>query len=53
MLAVIAAILFAVGFILSVAGAHLGNLDGVAWLLAGGFFLALHAAWPYTPWRHP
>lgn len=51
MLAVIAAVLFAVGFVLRLAGASLGKMDGIAFVLAGLFFLALHLVWPLTPWH--
>jgi hypothetical protein len=53
MLAVIAAILFGVGFVLRLAGVALGKMDGLAWVLLGLVFLAAHAAYTTYPWRRP
>jgi hypothetical protein len=52
-LAVIAMILFAVGFVLRLAGTSLGKMDSLAWLLLGAVFMAAHAAFAWYPWRHP
>jgi hypothetical protein len=51
--AVIALIIFAVGFVLQLAGASLGRMDGLAFLLLGAVFMAAHAAFAWYPWRNP
>ena len=54
MLAVIAAILFAVGFICA-AFIH-GNVPAAivpGFLYLGLAFLAVHLVWPSTPWHRP
>lgn len=53
MLAIVAAIIFAVGFVLRIAGASLGRMDALAWALLGLFFLALHCALNWWPVRRP
>lgn len=53
MFALIAAILFAVGFVLHLAGATFGKMDGIAWLLLGAVFMAAHALFVWYPWRRP
>lgn len=53
MFAVIALIIFAVGFVLQLAGASLGRMDGLAFLLLGAVFMAAHAAFAWYPWRNP
>lgn len=55
MLGVIAAILFAVSWFEHGAGSgHVPawfNWQGT--MVLGLFFLALHAYWPWTPWKRP
>lgn len=53
MLAVIALIIFAIGFVLRLAGASLGKMDSLAFLLLGAAFMAAHAAFAWYPWRRP
>jgi hypothetical protein len=45
MFAAIAAILFAIAFLLNVFHGHLGSLSIIDWELAGLFFFALHFAY--------
>lgn len=53
MLAIVAAILFAIGLVLRLAGTSLGKFDAMAWLLLGLIFLALHCALNVWPVRRP
>lgn len=53
MLAVIALVIFAVGFVLRLASASLGKMDSLAFLLLGAVFMAAHAAYVTYPWRRP
>lgn len=53
MLAVIALIIFAIGFAFRLAGASIGRMDGLAFLLLGAAFMAAHAAFVSYPWRRP
>jgi hypothetical protein len=51
MLAIIAAIVFGIGFF---AAAFLNAVPQAVvpgFLYLGGFFLALHLLWPYSPWH--
>jgi hypothetical protein len=50
MFAVIAAILFAIAFLLDVFHGHLGDITITEWLLAGLFFFALHFAYTGGGW---
>jgi hypothetical protein len=54
MLAVLAAVVFAVGWI-CVALVHGNVAAGIVpgFLYLGGCLLALHLVWPYTPWHRP
>jgi hypothetical protein len=51
MFAVIAAILFAIAFLLNVFHGHLGDITITEWMLAGLFFFALHFAYTGGGWR--
>jgi len=51
MFAVIAAILFAVAFLLDVFSGHIGSITIGEWELAGLFFFALHFAYTGGGWR--
>ena len=53
MFAVAALVVFAIGFVLHLAGASLGKMDSLAFLLLGAAFMAAHAAFAWYPWRRP
>lgn len=52
MLAILAAIAFAIGLVLRLAGSSLGRMDALAWVLLGLALLALHEAFNF-PLRRP
>lgn len=50
MWAIAAAFCFALAFILNLLGTSTGDFS---LLLLGLFFVAIHLAWGWTPWRRP